>query len=257
MERIKKILFFKIHDIWFDEKLFVDSSYPIRCLHSNQELDQGLYDFKSIGKTFLLDISREEEKIFSGFEYKSCKYSINKAKKDEVHVWKAESEQDKSRYLEFENEFAVKRGIPTVNKSELNDLEIYVAETKEHEFLGGCAFLMSADLKTVRYKYGATSHKFNANEAILWKAICDYHERGFFYFDFGGCVPTDNKESYYYKHYQFKKKFGGELVDSYNYYKLKGVYKGLYHVMNIFVMIFFKGNFNDFIIWLNSKKMIK
>ncbi|EOS20472.1 hypothetical protein C804_06317 [Lachnospiraceae bacterium A4] len=253
MQRVKKILGIKLLDIWFDEKLFINSAWPIRCLHTNQELDKNVYDFKETGKTFLLDISRQENEIFSSFESKSCRYPINKAKRDGIHVWKAESESDKKRYLDFENKFAEKKGIPAVNKEELDALEIYVAETPVREFLGGCAFLTSSDQKTVRYKYGATSHKFNANEAILWQAICDYHARGFVCFDFGGCKVTDDKESFYYKNFQFKKKFGGELSDSYRYYRIKGIYKGMYYFANLFIKIFFKGNLNEFIVWLNRK----
>lgn len=257
MHRIKKIGFIKILDIWFDEALFEKAKDKIVSLHTNSVLDRSDYDFKLTGQTFLLDITREEQDISSGFDYKSCRYCINRAERDGIHVWKAQNEIEKAKYLDFQNSFCEEKEIPKVDERELNELEVYCAETPEKEFLGGCAFIISADHKTVRYKYGATAHRFNANEAILWKAICDYHKRSFEIFDFGGCVQTDDRESYYYRHYHFKKKFGGELADSFTYFKIRGIYRVYYWLFVNFVQIFFHNDVNGFVVWLNKKGFIQ
>lgn len=257
MYRIKKISFIKILDIWFDEQLFMEAKDKIVSFHTNKILDQSMYDFRLTGQTFLLDITRKEQDIFADFDYKSCRYCINRAKRDGIHVWKAENGNEKARYLEFQNSFCAEKEIPKVDASELDDLEVYCAMTPESEFLGGCAFIISGDNKTVRYKYGATAHKFNANEIILWHAICDYHNRGFEVFDFGGCVQTDDRESYYYRHYHFKKKFGGVLSDSFTYFRIKGVYRLGYLFFIDFVRFFFHNDVNGFIVWLNKKGFIR
>ena len=257
MQRYKKVGFLKISDIWFDEPAFMAAKEKIISFHSNEVLDRSLYDFKLTGKTFLLDITRAEEDIFAGFDYKSGKYCINKANRDGIRVWKAKDEVEKEKYIEFQNIFCEKKEIPKVDKNELEHLEIYCAETPDKEFLGGCAFILSADCKTVRYKYGATAHKYNANEAILWRAICDYHKDGAEAFDFGGCVPTEDKTSYYYRHYHFKKKFGGVLVDSYTYFKIRGGYRICYFLFVGLVRLFFHGDVNGFIVWLNRKGLLR
>lgn len=213
-----------MRDIWFDEESFNRAKEKIVILHSNTILDPSFYDYKITGKTFVIDLDRSKKEIFSSFDSKSCRYMIRRAQRDAVHVWKAESRPDKMLYLEFQNAFCGEKGIPRVKAEELDDLEIFCAQTKEKEFLGGCAFILSDDQKTVRYKYGATAHKMSANEVILWEAVCTYHDRGFLNFDMGGCIPAEDKTSYYYSHYQFKKKFGGKLADSFSYIRFRGGY---------------------------------
>ena len=55
----------------------------------------------------------------------------------------------------------------------------------------------------------------------------------------------------------FKKKFGGELIDSYTYFKIKGFYRLFYYIFIKCVQIFFKGDVNEFTNWLNEKKILK
>ena len=257
MIRNKKVAFVKLTDIWFDTEYYLSSKDKIVSLHTNDVLEKTKYDFRVVRKTFLLDIEREEKDIFSGLDQKSCRYPINKAGRDGVHVWKAENSEDRQKYIDFQNAFCSGKGIPCVNEKELKDLDIFCAESKEGEFLGGCAFIVSTDGQTARYKYGATAHKLNANEAILWNAICEYNKLGYKWFDLGGCVPTEDKESYYYRHFHFKKKWGGELIDSYTYFRIKGFYRLFYFIFDLFVKLFFKGDVNGFTVWLNKKGLIK
>lgn len=257
MYRYKKIGFMRLLDIWFDTEYYLRTNDRIALLHSNDELSVEKYDFRLDSKTILLDIAKPEKQIMSGFEYKSCRYPINKSMRDGVRVWKACNEQDRMRYLQFQKSFCMDKEIPDVTQEDIRELDVYCAESSEGEFLGGCAFLLSEDHQTVRYKYGATEHKLNANEAILWKAICDYHDAGYCFFDMGGCVPTEDTESYYYRHYHFKKKFGGELVDSYTYMRIKGGYRVFYYLFVLFLKLFFHGDVNGLVVWLNKKGLIR
>lgn len=205
----------------------------------------------------MLDISEEVEGIFSKFEYKSARYAINRAIRDGVKVYKIVTSEERSKYMEFQRSFCEKRGIPVLREEELDFLSCYYALSKDGEYLGACAFLESADQRLVRYKYGATLHKLNANELILWSVMQIYHKLGYQYFDFGGCIPTDDKESYYYRHFRFKKKFGGELVDSYTYFKVRGLYRGLYWMFKEGVRLFFKGDINAFTNFLYEKNLLR
>lgn len=257
MIRKKKIAGINVLDIWFDTDIFRKGSKGVYILHSNDELDRENYDFCLGGKTFLLDISRPLEEIFAGFDYKSCRYGINRANRDGIVVWKVENREDFEQYLSFQQKFCAEKEIPNVIEADIEEMDIFCAKSAEDEFLGGCAFLESADHQTIRYKYGATSHKCNANESILWEAICYYHEKGCHYFDFGGCVPTEDRESYYYRHYHFKKKFGGKLVESYTYFRIHGFFRIFYYAFNFVLKIFFHNDVNSLVIWLNRIGMIK
>ena len=255
MERIKQISFFKIHDIWFDTKRYEESKSNISALHTNDDITSK-FNFKIVQKTFLLDISKEKEEIFKKFDYKSARYAINRAIRDEVTVKKIESNEEIEQYLEFQKEFCIQKGIPMMNPDEMDSMICYYALSKDGEYLGACAFIYSEEEQIVRYKYGATKHKLNANEIILWRAICDFHDAGYKYFDFGGVVPTEDKESYYYRHYQFKKKFGGELIDSYIYIKVRGILRVPAACVMGVVNVFFHGDFNKFTNSLNKLKLI-
>jgi lipid II:glycine glycyltransferase (peptidoglycan interpeptide bridge formation enzyme) len=257
MERIKKIAFLTIKDIWFDTPVFLNSKCAITSLHTNDVLNKTDYDFKLDAKTFLLDISKDLDEVFANFEYKSARYAINKSIRDGVTVHKVTTPEEIKQYMEFQKSFCEQKKIPMLREEELQNLTCYYALSKENEYLGACAFIESADGVTARYKYGATLHKLNANEAILWYVICEYHDKGFKQFDFGGCIPTEDKESYYYRHYHFKKKFGGDLIESYTYFRIKGLYRIFYYIFILFVKAFFKGDVNGFTNWLNEKKLLK
>lgn len=257
MVRRKKVGPFFIEDVWFDTTEYNRSKSLLKALHTNEVLKKELFDLRIVGKTLLLDITREESDIMSGFEYKSCRYPINKAIKDGVKVYKVDNEAEMKSYLDYQKGFCKKKGIPVVTDKDIEGLDVYCAMSKEGEFLGGCAFLKSSDNKLVRYKYGATEHKLNANEAILWKAIRDYKSQEFEAFDFGGCIPTEDKNDYFYRHYKFKKKFGGELIDSYTYFKMNGLYKLIYFPFKYILLWFFKDDMNEMTIWLNKRGLIK
>ena len=73
------------------------------------------------------------------------------------------------------------------------------------------------------YKYAASLHRSCENELLLWEAIQYAKDAGFTYFDMSWMTLTDDKDSDAYRLYQFKRKFGGELVDFYTYVKFRGI----------------------------------
>jgi len=256
MIRYKKIAMFKVLDVWFDNSFFYESKNKLAILHTNDVIDKKEYDFSFLTYTLLLDITASEEELYKKMN-RGCRGRINRSTKAGINVYKTTDSSEIDEFNRFQKEFCSKKEIPIVDREELDDMDVYIARDAEGTFLGGSAYIISEDKKTVRYKYGATSHESNANEMLLWKAICDYHNEGFALFDFGGCNPTDDETSYYYKNYMFKKKFGGELAESYLYYRTKGIFKLFYYVFAAFVSVFFKGNINDCVMWLNKFKLIK
>lgn len=228
-------------------------------MHSNASIDSK-YQFRFVGHTFLLNIEEDEEVIFKKFDYKSARYAINRAKRDEVIVKKIESDQERYEYIKFQESFCAEKGIPMFHEDELNELISYYALSKEGEYLGACSFITDTCKETVRYKYGATKHKLNANEIILWTAICDFHNEGYKVFDFGGAggrVNGEDKNSEDYKRYQFKKKFGGDFVESYSYVKTNGVCKILGLLGQYGIKLFWKDDTNEFVRWITRRKLLK
>lgn len=256
MERIKRVLFFKIHDIWFDEEKFKNSKYNIVILHTNADIGSK-YQFKFVGHTFLLNIEEDEEIIFKKLDYKSARYAINRAKRDGVIVKKIESDQERKEYVEFQKTFCAEKEIPMFHEDELNELISYYAISKDGEYLGACSFIADPYKETVRYKYGATKHKLSANEIILWTAICDFHNEGYKLFDFGGVIEGGKSSDEYKGYYQFKKKFGGDFVESYSYIKTNGVYKFWGLLGKSCINVVWKGNTNEFVRWLARKKLLQ
>lgn len=214
---------------------------------------------KFIGHTFLLNIEDDEETIFKKFDYKSARYAINKAKRDGVLVKKVDTESEKRNYIEFHKLFCIEKGIPMFHEDELNELITYYAESSDGEYLGACSFIVDSQKETARYKYGATKHKLNANEIILWKAICDFHNAGYKFFDLGGIgsVSEIDKNSDDYKRYQFKKKFGGKIINSYTYIKTNGICIIGGWLVLLCVNIIWKGDTNSFVRWLTKRKILK
>lgn len=255
MERIKKVFFFKIHDIWFDEEKYINSKHNIVILHSNVSMDLQ-FQFKFVEHTFLLNIEEDQETIFKKFDYKSARYAINRAKRDGVVVKKIECDKERDEYIEFQKTFCIEKGIPMFQKEELSELLSYYAISAEGEYLGACSFIADARRGVVRYKYGATKHKLNANEIILWTAICDFHNEGYKIFDFGGVKGWEDINSKYYKHYQFKKKFGGDLVEFYTYVRANGVCKILALLGQWCIRVIWKDDKNEFVRWLTKKGIL-
>ncbi len=246
MVRIKKIFFFSLVDIWFDTSAYTNARNIVSVLHTNQKLDTHLYSLVVKDKTLAIDLGQSLEKIFESFDAKSARYPIRKAEKDGITAMKAVSMENKDSFLNFFKNFSQKKGIPGIKSADVKDLDIFCAYSA-NELIGGTAFVKAYDKSVYRYKHGATSYIGNANDLLLWTAIKHAKNEGFKYFDLGGVKVTDDKTSYYYRHYQFKKKFGGTLTDFYTYIRLKRPFHYLMVFPNLFIKLFFKNDYNELI----------
>ncbi len=245
MERFRKKMFFNIHDVWFDLIKYHESKYLIKILHTNKIIDN--YSIIIKEKTFTIDLSQDIDVILSNMDKKSAQYPISKALKSGVYVSKAESETELRKYFNFFDDFAKKKSIPSIAYDELLDYDVFLAYSKENELLGGCAFLIDDESSTYRYKHGATLYKYNENDLILWEAIKYAKTIGYKIFDFGGVKITQDKQSYYYRHYKYKEKFGGDLTDFYCYIKFSGILKLFTFTFKFILNVFFNGDFNRLI----------
>ena len=254
MFREKNILFFKVDDCWFDKEIYNKSKAPITIYHG-PDVDRLNYGIVIKEYTFMIDLSQTEEEIMSKFDRKGLVYSIRHAEK-KGYTSKRASEAEKNDFVKFFNRFAEKKGIPKVTARELADMDVYISYSPENALIGGTAFVKSADKKIYRYKHGANVYSTNANDMLLWSAIKAARREGYELFDLGGIRITDDKDSYYYRHYKYKEKFGGEIVAFYTCVKASVIFLPIISLLNFVVRVFFKSDFNSLINFINKIKHI-
>ena len=92
---------------------------------------------------------------------------------------------------------------------------------------------------------------------MLWQAIQYAHKNGYKFFDMSWMTLTEDKESDMYRLYQFKRKFGGELVDFYTYVKFSGALSVLAKPFEFVLNKFFDGDINQFALFLKKIKVFK
>ena len=81
-----------------DWKLRTESSELIDDWHDPDLDEKGV--FYSPRSTFFLDIQKPIEELWANLQYKSCKYSINKARKNGLTVKMVEKEEDIDRFID-------------------------------------------------------------------------------------------------------------------------------------------------------------
>ncbi len=262
-ERVEKrrLFCFTLHYYWMDAEAFRQSRHYISILRSHDGLPEREYFLRTVYKTFLIDLSQPKEKIYSGFDYTGARYKINKAIKNGVVVKRAETVEEKKKFYDFYQAFVEdpkrKDKILVLQLDELDILEIFYAVSAAGEFLGGVGLLPSPDMRYLLYKYAATLHRFCENELMLWRAIQYARDAGYAYFDMSWMWPTEDKNSKMYRLYQFKKKFGGNLVDFYTYVKFRGPLKVPGMIFKLILNLLFKGDMIKFALFLKKMKVFK
>jgi hypothetical protein len=252
----RKIFCFTANYYWMDRGAFLNSRKSISLLRSADQLPENEYSFRLVYKTFLVDLAKSKDEIYAGFDYTRAVCPIKKAIKAGVVVRRAESAEDKLRYYEFYRAFAEdpkrKNQILAVQKDELDKLDILYATSASGDYLGGIGLLPSADRRYLLAKYSATLHKFNEQDLLVWEAIQHAKDEGFAFFDLSWMLPSDDPNSMQYRLFQYKKKFGGDLVDFYSYVRLNGLMKLLGPPFRLVLRHFFDDNINNLALLLKK-----
>ena len=180
--------------------------------------------------TIVLDIDRDEKAILKSMD--GAERKIRKAAKEGVEVSEAQSLADveayhalsrdtadrirtRSRFTELPLAFFVdiwRRMVPA------GHARLFLAR-HEGELIAGNLFVIHGD--TMLYYQGASTRDRaqtlkQAPAACFWAAIRAAQSLGLRRFDMGGCTPTEDSTDPRYGVYEFKKKWGGELVTFYN-----------------------------------------
>jgi hypothetical protein len=229
MAEKRKLLFFTLNYYWMDRESFLKSREYISLLRTHEELPQHQYSHKITYQTFVIDLNRSREELFSALDYKSARYTIKRALKSGVVVKVAKDQAEKRRFYDFYQSFLSdprrKNQVLSLGESELEKLVVLYATSSHGEYLGGIGLLPSPDGRYLLYKYSATLRQCCENDLLVWQAIQYAKEAGYAYFDMSWMIPGQDKESKQYRLYQYKKKFGGELVDFYSFVRLRGPFR--------------------------------
>jgi hypothetical protein len=257
----RKLLFFTMNYYWMDQPSFAQSGNSISLLRTHHDLKRNEYHCKITYKTFLIDLSKSLDDIFSAFDAKAARPKIRKALRSGVTVKVAESVEEKQRFFDFYQEFAQTPGrknkILVVQQDELEKLHILYAVSSEGEYLGGIGLLPSSDGRYLLDKYCATLHKLCEQELLIWDSIRYAKERGYSYFDLSWMLPTEDRSNKQYNLYQFKKKFGGELVEFYSYIKIRGALKVLGVGFRLVLRYLFNDDINKCTLFLKKIRVFR
>lgn len=257
----RKLLFLTINYYWMDTEAFLNSKHYITLLRSHSELPEKNYFLKYEYKTFLIDLAKTKEDIYSSFDYTGAKYKIRKALKSGIQVKLAKTAAENQQFYDFYQAFVAspskKNKILVLNENEIQKLTIFYAVSAEGEYLGGIGLLSSLDGRYLLYKYAATLHKCCENELLLWYAMQYAKDARYSWFDMSCFLPTKDKGSDQYRLFQFKKKFGGKMVSFYTYVNLRGPFKIPGSVFKIILKCLFKDDINKFALCLKKLKIFK
>lgn len=180
--------------------------------------------------TVVLDIARDDKALLKSMD--GAERKIRKAEREGVEVTEARSLADveayhalsrdtadrirtRSRFTELPLAFFVdiwKRMVPA------GHARIFLAR-HGGALIAGNLFVIHGD--TMLYYQGASTRDRaqtlrQAPAACFWAAIRAARELGLTRFDFGGCTPTADPADPRHGVWEFKKKWGGELVSFYN-----------------------------------------
>ena len=226
LEIERKIYLFKIKDIWWADRPYDVKDYDGVTFHAcKNKVDVGVFSCEEF-TTLIIDLTQDLGVIWKNMDKSSCRYAINRAKRDGVKI---KLNQNYEEFYKINQSFRKNKKIPLghLNPETMKKYgTLFVAEF-DGEILGGQVYLenennirwlISASKRLEVEKEKATLIG-NANRLVVWQAINYAKEKGIKEFDMGGIYLGSNKNDPRYAINFFKQSFGGELVTHYIYQK--------------------------------------
>jgi len=239
LETERRIYIFKIKDIWWaDEPFDVDGCDGVTFHACKSKVDTEGFSREEF-TTLVIDPIQDLDTIWKNMDKSSCRYAINRAKRDGVKI---KLNHKYKEFYEINHSFRKNKGLP-VGFEKLEFMKkygtLFVAEF-DGEIIGAQLYL--EDEINIRWLVGASKRLEvskakatligNANKLIIWQAIKYAKEKGIMEFDMGGYYFGGNKNDPKYTINKFKQSFGGKLTTHYiyrkNYSKIYKVARFLY-----------------------------
>lgn len=215
---------FKTKQVWFSRRPFDIAGYHcVRFQDTKSKVELAGFQMSS-STTLVIDLAQELETIWRKMSKKSARYGIKRAQRDGVRV-KLNDNYDEFRDLN--DSFRKKKGLPPdfMGTSVLKRSGLLFVAEYDQEILCGHAYF--ADGNTIRWRLGASKRLVdperatligNANRLLVWEAINYAKGKGLREFDLGGYYVGDH-DLQKVGISAFKKSFGGDLIERYNYVK--------------------------------------
>ena len=228
LEINRKIYMFNSKEIWFADYPFdvegYDSATFMEC---KNKVDRAGFTRRE-HTTLVIDLTQNLDTIWRNMGKKSCRYEINRAKREEVIV---KINQDSNEFYQMDRSFRAKKGLGTGSLYHPEFMRkygtLFTAEVTG-ETIAGQFYL--EDENNIRWLVGASKRLEVdrdkaivigcANRLIIWEAIKYAKEKGIKEFDFGGYYTGGDTNDPRYSINIFKQSFGGELTTLYNYDKV-------------------------------------
>ncbi|PWR71774.1 hypothetical protein ACKUB1_15850 [Methanospirillum stamsii] len=217
---------FKTKTIWFSEVPFdIEGFDQVSFNACKMNVDLKGF-FKKSFTTQIIDLTQDLETIWKKMDKSSCRYSINKAKKDGVNII---LNQEYDSFCSINSEFRELKGLPNyaISSDFMKKYGVLFLSTFNEKIIGGQFYLCNG--KNIRWMLGASRRLEetgqirtlvgNANRLMIWEAINYAKERGIDNFDLGGYYVGEKQDNEKENINFFKKSFGGELTTLYNYDK--------------------------------------
>ena len=187
-----KIHIFKTKEIWFSDYPFDIKGYDSVTFRAcKNKVDLNGFTREEF-TTLVIDLTQDLDVIWKNMNKSSCRYAINRAKKDGIKI---KLNQNYEEFCEINRSFRENKGLPV--GSEKNEFmnkygTLFVAEF-DGEILCGQFYL--EDENNIRWLIGASKRLEvgkekatligNANRLVIWQAIQYAKEKGINEFDMG------------------------------------------------------------------------
>lgn len=228
---INKISFLNINEYWFvlEEQKLTNCLFSLKIFRGARVNKNSFFCQKEVKYTLITNLMESKEKIFKKFT-SNLRNEIRKVEKME-NLAIEYNKIKKNDFINFYNEFAEHKNLPYLNNRRLEKYQdnlFFVSAKLDDKLTNIQVYLVDKDSKITRLLYSVSSiHGLDdktkrnqigwINKALHWKSICYFIDLEFEVFDWGGYGNDDgNKELVGID--KFKKSFGGELLEVYDYY---------------------------------------
>ena len=218
--------FFKKKNIWFSEAPFdVEDCDVVLFFSCRKNIDRPDFE-KEESPTLIIDLRSDLDEIWGNMRKKSCRYFINRAKRENIEVKMNTSYEE---FMGLYSKFVKEKKFHTtiVGKNALKKHATLFTAFHNSELLAG--IILVEDSQNIKWLIGASKRLAVdkkkailvscANRLLVWEAIKYAKDKGLKEFDFGGYYTGSDKNDPRYRINQFKRQFGGSLVTYYNYTK--------------------------------------
>lgn len=186
---------------------------------------------QDIKYTLINDLSKEESEIFSSFT-SNTRNEIRKVEKIEDFSYSYNS-ITMTEFIEFYNLFASSKGLNLLSERRIkkySDNLLYLSAYLDDDLTNVQVYIVDKENKIVRLLYSvSTIHNLEdkqrrknigfINKFLHWQAMSYLKKNNFYVFDWGG-YSNDPNNKVLVGIDKFKKSFGGEIVEIYDYYSI-------------------------------------